>query len=259
MSPIKRRDWFRYLGATLSTIWLSACGLRSDANPTGVAQAPPTSDPSSTSAPIKEATRTIAKILRNMNRARYNVRFIRPAQALEHETWRLRVEGIVGGPRDLTYDDILALPSVKQNSRMVCVEGWSFRSDWEGFTINELLELVEPVEGANHLRFECVDTYYETLSIDELREDRVLFAHKMDGEPLSDEHGWPVRLIVPPRYGYKGAKSITTLRFTDEGRKGYWSTVGPYTVDGFVETRYDRPQDLPGERFQTLESAEQIY
>jgi len=115
------------------------------------------------------------------------------------------------------------------------------------------------VDGAEHLRFESVDGYYETLSIQELQEDRVLFAHRMDGEPLSDEHGWPLRLIIPPRYGYKGAKSITTLRFTDQGRKSIWADKGPYTVDAFIETRYDRPQDLPGERFQTLEGVEQQY
>ena len=267
MAQIKRRDLLRWVAAGLPGLLLLGCRERPQPTATPVASLPttptapgPTATEAATQSPLATATRAVKTILRNLNRPRYNVRFIRPTEALDHDQWRLQIEGIASGPATLTYQEMLdLLPAVQQNSRMACVEGWSFRADWEGFTMQGLLDLVEPEQDARYVRFESVDGYYEVLSIEELLEERILFAHNMDGQALSDEHGWPLRVILPPRYGYKGSKSITKMRFTQEGGKGYWPTVGPYTVAGFIETRRDYPQDLPGESFQTIEGVEQTY
>jgi sulfoxide reductase catalytic subunit YedY len=246
-SRINRRQFLRWAAAGLAGSFLSACQriLPAPANDSQPSDGQPTA--------------MLRTTLRNLNRPHYNVRFFQPTLALNHEQYRLSIEGITAGPKSLSFQDLVqSLPATKQNSRMCCVEGWSFRADWEGFTMQDLLKLVQPEPSAKYLHFYSVDSYYEVLSIEELLAPRLLFAYKMDGDYLSDEHGWPLRMILPPRYGYKGAKSIVRLAFTAQGGKGYWSTVGPYTVDGRIEPGFTYPQDLPDQRFQTVEG-EQTY
>lgn len=252
---MNRRRFLRLVVASIISATLAACqrARPETSEEPGVTLAVPTGALAGTPTQIAE------KILMSLNRPRYNVRFLGRTPALDHAAWRLQIEGVQQGPTSLSFAEMVeTLAVTRQNSRMVCVEGWSFRADWEGFTLQALLDIVQPLPQAKYLRFEAVDGYYEVLSIEELLADRVLFAYKMDGEYLSDEHGWPLRLIMPDRYGYKGAKSITKLIFTDKGGKGYWSTVGPYTVTGAIEPGIDRPQDMPGERRQTVEG-EQPY
>ncbi len=255
MKQINRRQFLRLAAASIISATLAACqqALPGATEEPDVTPVPPPSAPDGTPA------QAAARVLVSLNRPRYNVRFLGRTPVLDHAAWRLQIEGVQQGPTLLSFAEMVeTLAVTRQNSRLVCVEGWSFRADWEGFTLQALLDVVQPVPQAKYLRFEAVDGYYEVLSIEELLADRMLFAYKMDGEYLSDEHGWPLRLIMPDRYGYKGAKSITRLIFTDKAGKGYWSTVGPYTVAGMIEPGIDRPQDMPGERRQTVEG-EQSY
>lgn len=97
------------------------------------------------------------------------------------------------------------------------------------------------------MRFDCADNYWEIVSIEELADRRVVFALRMYDEPLLDEYGAPLRMMFPAKYGYKSAKAITAVTFTEEGGNGYWSTVGPYTTHGNIQPGADLPQDLPGE------------
>ena len=147
----------------------------------------------------------------------------------------------------LTLRDIQQLPVAALDVRMKCVECWSAKARWEGFTYQALADLVRPQAKATWLYFECADGYYEALPIEELASPRVLFAYRMDGELLLPEFGAPLRLVVPARYGYKWPKAITALRFQSAGRPGYWPAVGPYTEDGMIMPGFDHPLDLPGE------------
>jgi len=178
----------------------------------------------------------------------WNVRFFRPFKAVDHKAWRLHIEGMVAEARDLSLAEIQKLPSVEQESRMVCVEGWSCKAKWAGFTYQALAELIKPQPEATWVYIHCADGYYEYLPISDLAQPRVLFAYKMDGELLHDKFGAPLRLIVPPKWGYKGPKTITLLRFQDKGGKGYWPTVGMYSQEGTVQPGIDRPVDLGGQR-----------
>jgi sulfoxide reductase catalytic subunit YedY len=93
------------------------------------------------------------------------------------------------------------------------------------------------------VRLQCGDGYWEVLPIADLLRERVLFAYRMEGEFLADEYGSPLRLIVPWKYGYKGAKCITAISLVDSMGPGYWSTVGPYSTIGDIEEGYDHPQE----------------
>ena len=196
--------------------------------------------------------------LTNQNRPdikpNWNVRYFQPYVPVDHDAWRLTVEGLVANPQSFSLEDLLALPRVDQNTRMKCVECWSARADWAGFTYDALAEIVQPQAEATWVTFECADGYYESLSIAELSEPRVLFAYEMDGELLLDEFGAPLRMVVPPKYGYKGPKVITTMRFETQERRGYWPSVGPYTTDGAIQPGRDLPLDLGEAR--TIEGGE---
>jgi DMSO/TMAO reductase YedYZ molybdopterin-dependent catalytic subunit len=177
----------------------------------------------------------------------WHVRYFQAYRPVDHDAWRLTVDGLVDAPRSFSLEELLDLPRLEQNTRMKCVECWSARADWAGFDFATLTELVSPQSVATWVTFECGDGYYESLSVEELAQPRVLFAYEMDGQPLLDEFGAPLRLIVPPKYGYKGPKVITRMTFTAHEEPGYWPTVGPYSTDGRIQAGRDFPLDI-GER-----------
>jgi DMSO/TMAO reductase YedYZ molybdopterin-dependent catalytic subunit len=93
------------------------------------------------------------------------------------------------------------------------------------------------------------DGYYESMSLEFLMGDRILFAHHMNDQILPDVYGAPLRLMVPSRYGYKSAKAIVRLEFAAEELPGYWPTVGPYTTTGAIRPGPDHPLDLERSRW----------
>jgi len=105
---------------------------------------------------------------------------------------------------------------------------------------------VEPDPGSDWLHFYCADEYYESLQHEELRFNRVLFVHSMNDQTLSNEHGAPLRLIVPFKYGYKGPKAITRLVFEKQEKRGYWPASGGYPTGGPVQEGYEYPLQRKG-------------
>ncbi len=193
--------------------------------------------------PVPEATRIRGKMVKNENRPDRNVRYDLPFVPPTPEEWQLTVDGLVATPLTLSFADIQQFPALEQVSRMKCVECWSLKARWGGFVLASLLEQVKPAEQGQYVRLTCADGYWEVLSVEELLQPRVLFAHRMDGEFLADEYGSPLRLIVPWKYGYKGAKCITGLSFVPSLEPGYWPSVGPYDVSGDIQPGYDHPQE----------------
>jgi sulfoxide reductase catalytic subunit YedY len=179
---------------------------------------------------------------------KWNVRYYKPFTPVDPTTWRLKVEGLVENPGEYSLPELQAWPNISQVSRMMCVEGWSSKANWLGFSYQTLAEIVHPKPEAKWLGFVCADDYYEFLAVEELSQPRVLFVYGMDGAQLPDLFGAPLRVICPFKYGYKGPKAIMTIRFEQNGGRGYWSTVGPYTTDGTVQAGVDRPVDLGGLR-----------
>lgn len=237
-----RRRFIR--AAALSGLGALAAACRGRATDTVPSPLPPQPG---TEAP----TPTGGRVLTNENspavKPDWHVRYFQSYHPVDPQAWRLAVDGLVDAPQSFSLDDVLDLPRLEQNTRMKCVECWSARADWAGFAFAALAEIVSPQSAATWVTFECGDGYYESLSVDELSQPRVLFAYEMDGEPLLAEFGAPLRLIVPPKYGYKGPKVITRMTFTMEEEPGYWPTVGPYSTDGRIRAGSDFPLDI-GER-----------
>jgi sulfoxide reductase catalytic subunit YedY len=243
MSTVSRRQFLRLALGGLALSALSGCA------PEEVLRATATPSPQGT--PLPDITPTpipSRPILRNENIPGFYVRYYKPFEAVDPARWTLSVEGLVQKPQTLTLPDVQSLPLVSQVSRMKCVECWSAAAKWEGFRLPSLLQLVEPQSEAKWVHFYCADDYFESLTMEELLAERVLFVHRMDDVLLPDVHGAPLRLIVPFKYGYKGPKAITRLVFAREELPGFWPTAGPYTTDGEIEPGTDHPLDLGGNR-----------
>ncbi len=183
----------------------------------------------------------------NPDRFRLKVMEFNPVPALDLATWQLEIGGLVGRPVKLKLSDLKRLPAVNQSSRMKCVQCWSARILWHGFRAGDLLRLAEPKRAATWVRIDCADLYYDYLKMEELVHPRTLFALGMNNEPLTPEHGAPLRLVVPFKYGYKSSKLITKIMLIDHGGQGVVADTWPYySQTGDIEPGVDHPFDLPG-------------
>ncbi len=251
MRGITRRELFEIAAGATSAVLLSAC--------TGQISTPSPSPSASAPAGNPSPARLRGGTVQNENRPDRNIRYFKPFIPPAPQDWTLAVGGLVRTPLTLSLADLQLLPYLEQESRMKCVECWSFKSRWGGFALASLLDQAHPETSAQHVRFTCADGYWEVLPLEELLRDRVLFSYRMDGEFLADEDGSPLRLIVPWKYGYKGPKCIVSVDLVTEAAPGYWSTVGPYTVSGEIEIGFDTPQET-GERVQiTAPATELMY
>lgn len=168
-----------------------------------------------------------------------------PVPPIDRDRYRLEIKGLVEKPQALPLAALRALPAVKQSSRMKCVQCWSARSEWGGFRFSSLIERVKPSPKAKAIRIDCADKWYEYLSLDEMANPRVLLALDLAGRPLPDNHGAPLRLIDPSKYGYKSAKLITAITFVEQGKGSMACDIGPYySPTGEILPGYDTPLDL---------------
>ena len=146
---------------------------------------------------------------------------------IETDKWRLALDGAVANPTELTWQDLLALPQVTDNSDFHCVTTWSkMNMTWVGVRFADLAALVQPHEQAEFILVHGYDGYTTNLPLEEALKADVLVAHTADGAPLTTEHGGPVRMITPQLYAWKGAKWIKRVEFLAEDRPGFWEQRG---------------------------------
>jgi DMSO/TMAO reductase YedYZ molybdopterin-dependent catalytic subunit len=172
-----------------------------------------------------------------------------PIPAPDPRTWELTIGGLVAEPQRLKVSDLARLPRVTQSSRLKCVQCWSGRVLWEGFRCGELLKLARPGAEATWVRIDCADRYFDCVKMEDMLHPRTLFAVGMNGEPLTPEHGAPLRLVIPHKYGYRSSKLITKLTLMDVGCQGIVADAWPgyYSPTADIEPGVDHPFDLPGE------------
>lgn len=174
----------------------------------------------------------------------FYINYWKPMRRIKPEKWKLEVRGLCKNPGTFSIEDIKSLPVKTRTSRLKCVECWSARARWQGFSIQDLEEKVAPHPQAAGVLFHCADTYQEYLPRESLMREETLLAYNMDGKPLTDEHGFPLRVIVPFKYGYKNPKAILIMEYVDDVKAGTWSKIGPYSMDGTILPGYDHPVDL---------------
>ena len=149
--------------------------------------------------------------------------------------YQLRVRGLVDNPFTLTYDELVALPSIRLNRDFQCVTGWRVIGvKWQGVRLADLLDRAGVHPDAKALRLTSFDgTYTESLTMAQARRDDVIVAYQLDGKSISTDHGGPVRLYVAPMYGYKSVKWLDGIEVVDRVVPGYWENRG-YAVDAWV-------------------------
>lgn len=151
-------------------------------------------------------------------------------------SYRFVVDGLVEQPLSLSYDQLLALPSARQISDFHCVEGWSVKDvRWAGVRLQTILDSVRPKPNAAFITFHALDGIYsDSLSIGQASLPDALIAYHMNDQPLTPDHGYPLRFVMPEMYGYKGTKYLYRLEFSDRQTIGYWEQRG-WQVDAWIK------------------------
>ncbi|WP_374653185.1 protein-methionine-sulfoxide reductase catalytic subunit MsrP [Dongia sp.] len=163
------------------------------------------------------------------------------AQALPIRPWAITIDGMVGKPQTIAIDDLLKqMPLEERAYRHRCVEAWSMAVPWSGFPLSALVALAEPQAGAKFVRFESfMNTqaapgqtdplypwpYVEGLTLAEATNELAFIATGIYGKPLPKQNGAPFRLAVPWKYGFKSAKGIQRITFTDIEPTGLWQLL----------------------------------
>jgi len=146
---------------------------------------------------------------------------------VDFEKWNLTVSGAVQKPGDYLLPQIQALPKVTQNTRHVCVEGWDVIGRFSGARLSDFLKVIGADLNARFVTVECADDYYESIDMATALHPQTLLCYEMYDQPLTREHGAPLRLNIPTKVGYKQAKYLTDLKVTHTLQKiGYWEDQG---------------------------------
>ncbi|NEP15804.1 MAG: protein-methionine-sulfoxide reductase catalytic subunit MsrP [Leptolyngbya sp. SIO4C1] len=184
------------------------------------------------------------------------------AQKLPTEDWKVEVTGLVKNPKTYDRDDLLsAFPLEERVYRFRCVEAWAMVVPWIGFPMRRLIEAVEPTAAAKFVRFQSFYDpkitegptvsfsnlpwpYQEGLRLEEMANELAFFAVGIYGRTLPKQHGAPIRMVLPWKYGFKGAKSIVKIEFLAEQPATFWNTISPneYKFEANVEPDVPHPR-----------------
>jgi DMSO/TMAO reductase YedYZ molybdopterin-dependent catalytic subunit len=145
--------------------------------------------------------------------------------------WRLRIGGLVANPFELTWPAIKQLRATEQMLTLECISNPPDGSlignaRWVGPTLRPLLERAQIKSAAVYAALRAADGYFTGVPVDELMRDENFLPYLMNGAPLPAEHGFPLRLFIPGKYGMKQPKWITEIRFVDRPFRGYWEQRG---------------------------------
>ncbi len=154
--------------------------------------------------------------------------------------WDFTVSGEVDTPLTLTWAQLHELPRVEVTQDIHCVTRWSrFDASFEGIPWSALRELVGPRPSAGFAIAHAEAGFTANVPIEFLEREGAMLATHADGEPLSRDHGWPLRLIVPGKYFWKSAKWLRGIELTAHDRPGFWERYGYHNdADPFKEERY---------------------
>lgn len=184
----------------------------------------------------------------------------REALLFKPTPWTVSIEGAVKKAKQISIEDIFKIAPLQERIyRMRCVEGWSMVIPWVGFPLADLIKWAEPTGNAKYVEFISLADersmpgvrvpildwpYTEGLRMDEAMNPLTIMAVGLYGEMLPNQNGAPMRLVVPWKYGFKGAKAIVKIRFTDKMPQTTWMKAGPneYGFYANVNPEVDHPR-----------------
>jgi len=148
------------------------------------------------------------------------------APALDAESYRLSLAGLIANKKPWTVDQLYALPQVSQVTRHVCVEGWSMIGKWTGTPLRTFFERIGADTTARYVGFECADGYYESMDMATALHPQTIMAFKLSDEILPRKYGYPFKIRVPTKLGFKNPKFVTTMFVTNLRPHGFWTDRG---------------------------------
>jgi methionine sulfoxide reductase catalytic subunit len=164
------------------------------------------------------------------------------AQSLKQRPWTITLDGLVKEARTIGIDDLLKQVQLEERVyRHRCVEAWAMTVPWTGFPLSQLLKMAEPLGSAKYVVFETVQDksmpglnspfypwpYIEGLTIEEAGNDLAFISTGLYGKPLPPQNGGPIRLTLPWKYGFKSAKAIGKISFTEKRPVNFWQAIQP--------------------------------
>ncbi len=156
------------------------------------------------------------------------------------DLWSLTISGLVNKPAQFSWEQFMDLPQVEDISDFHCVTTWSrMDNHWVGVRFKDIAEMCEVKQEAKFVYIKAFDTYTTNLPLCEAMKPDVLLVHSWEGEPLTKEHGGPVRMITPQLYAWKGAKWIGEIEFREKDELGFWEQRGySNTAEPWLNDRY---------------------
>ena len=165
-----------------------------------------------------------------------------PVPRFRPDSWRLTINGATedGKERRLDMEEFSALPTTTVLADLHCVTKWTVLDNlWSGVAARTILELVPPAADVTHVMAWAEYGYSATLRLEDVASPSAILATALDGKPLVPEHGFPVRLIVPHLYSWKGPKWMWGLEYLTEPVRGFWEERGHHLIgDVWREERY---------------------
>jgi DMSO/TMAO reductase YedYZ molybdopterin-dependent catalytic subunit len=159
---------------------------------------------------------------------------------LDVASWTLTVSGDVESPLTLSYEELRALPATEVTTDIHCVTRWSrFDAEFKGVHWRELAALCRPKPTARFAIAHAEQGFTANVPLAALEDEHALVAYEADGEPLTAEHGGPVRLVIPTKYFWKSAKWLTGVELSSIDKPGFWERYGYHNdADFWQEQRY---------------------
>ncbi len=148
------------------------------------------------------------------------------APAVDPATYTFEVSGLVDNKKPWTLDELHALPEVSQITRHVCVEGWSAIGSWQGTPLSEFLKRVGADLRAKYVWFRCAEGYSNTIDMPTALHPQTQMTFKFDHQILPRAYGFPMKIRIPTKLGFKNPKYVTAMAVTNKDLGGYWEDQG---------------------------------
>lgn len=145
---------------------------------------------------------------------------------VDEGSYRLEVTGMVADKRQWTLPELRAMEQLDQVTRHICVEGWSAIGKWGGVRFSDFLKRVGADTSARYIGFKCSDDYYTSIDMPTALHPQTLLTLTYDGQPLPPKYGFPMKLRMPTKLGYKNPKHIKAIFVTNTNPGGYWEDQG---------------------------------
>jgi DMSO/TMAO reductase YedYZ molybdopterin-dependent catalytic subunit len=148
------------------------------------------------------------------------------APVIDGADYRLELAGLIADKRPWTVPQLYALPQKSQVTRHVCVEGWSMIGKWTGTPLSVFLNRVGADMTAKYVGFVCADGYYESIDMPTALHPQTIMAFKLSDELLPTEYGFPFKIRIPTKLGFKNPKFVTAIYVTNRNPGGFWADRG---------------------------------